>query len=77
MWRVRQYYDPLYCLSVMLLHFAAAWMLMLLVVWENSRRQTKTASLLNGVNGAEGPPWFSRCRFSKSRLLSRLSAAAH
>lgn len=52
MWRVRQYYDPLYCLTVMLLHFAAAWLLMVLVVWENSRRRDKTASLLSGVSGA-------------------------
>lgn len=55
MWRVRQFYDPLYCLTVMLLHFAAAWLLMVLVVGENSRRRDKTASLLSGVaNGAAG-----------------------
>ena len=66
MWRVRQYYDPLYCLTVMLLHFAAAWLLMVLVVWENSRRRDKTASLLSGnVNGA------AECQPKAFHLLDR------
>lgn len=50
-WRVRSMYDPVYCFTVMLLHFAAAWLLMVLVVWETTRRRDKAAALFGGAVG--------------------------
>ena len=77
-WRVRHYYDPLYAFTVMLLHFAAAWLLMVLVVYETTRRRGGKG-LLPGVSGAATriaiqPPPRRMPRLRAIRVSGKLTA---